>query len=241
MPRSQSAVLAVGSRDAASRGRPADRCARRATAVQPATVIRDYCVTCHNGRLKTGNLALDRSTSPTRRRTPRCGRRWSASCAPGRCRLSASGVPIDATYQHVIGVAGDRARSRRGRPPESRPAAHPPPEPHRVRQRHPGSARARHRRRDVAPARRRFLVRLRQHRRRAGRVAAAAGALPRRRRSHQRAGRGRHRDSRAGSDTFRLRQDLSQDQAHRGTAARDGRRARRSTTPSRSTASTPST
>ena len=153
-----------------------------------------------------------RSTSPTRRRTPRCGRRWSASCAPGRCRPVGVKRPDEATYHARDRRAGDRARSRRGRAPESRPPADPSPEPRRVRQRHPGPARARHRRRDVAPACRRFRRTASTTSptcwacRRCCRSAtspppiASAGwpwAIPRRRR---------------GSDTFRLRQDLSQDQ-----------------------------
>ena len=102
----------------------------------------------------------------------------------------------------------DRAASRAS---ASGPAAAAPAESRRIRERHPRSARARRRRR-VAAAARRFGVRLRQRRRRARRLAVAAGALSVGGRDDQRAGGRRSVHQPPVSDTYRVRQDLSQNQ-----------------------------
>ena len=64
----------------------------------------------------------------------------------------------------------------------------------------------------VAAAAGRLGVRLRQHLRRAGRVAVAAGALPVGGREDQRAGGRRSVDAAPVTETYRVRQDLSQNQ-----------------------------
>src|SRR4029079_1745752 len=53
VPRSRDARLAA----AGAQQRPA--AASALSAVQVKTMISDYCVTCHNERLKTGSLELD--------------------------------------------------------------------------------------------------------------------------------------------------------------------------------------
>ena len=60
--------------------RPAAQDPRRVRCANSAT-IKQYCVTCHNDRAKTGGLSLEGLdvANAARRRTS--GRRWSARCA----------------------------------------------------------------------------------------------------------------------------------------------------------------
>ena len=130
----------------------------------------------------------------------------------------------------------ERDRSRRGGQPESRTRAAAPHEPRRVRERDPRSAGAR--RRLLYPAAgRRLEPRLRQHRRRARRVAVAARALRRGGREDQPAGRRRAR-RRAGPGHLHG-EGRSQPEPDARRASRSARAAAPpSRTTSRSTAST---
>ena len=86
--------------------------------------------------------------------------------------------------------AGEHARPRRGGPAAPRTHPSPPVQPRGIRQRRPRPAGAGDRRRCAAAAGR-LELRLRQHRRHPWNLAVADGALRRRGRAHQRAGRGR--------------------------------------------------
>ena len=137
--------------------------------------------------------------------------------------------PDEATYHALIASLTRDARSRGGGAAQSRPADAASPEPRRVRQRHPRSAGARRRCRGAAAARR-FGVRLRQHRRRARRVAVAAGALSVGGGKDQRAGGRRSATRRRSAETYRVRQDLSQNQHIDGLPLGTRRRAARCAT-----------
>ena len=132
-------------------------------------------------------------TSPTSAACRRVGEGHSQAAVRARCRRRACRGrtrPRQASSSWL----GDRLDRAAAASPSraARPAS---PEPRGVRQRRPRPAGARRRRRGAAAARR-LELRLRQHRRRAGRVAVAAGALPRRRPADQRAGRRRPGDRR---------------------------------------------
>ncbi len=122
-------------------------------------------------------------------------------------------------------VARDTHRPRGGRRAESGPPAAAPAESRGVRQRHPRSAGPRRRRLRAAAAGR-LGLRLRQHLRRARRVAVAAGAVPLGGREDQ---RGRRRRSVRGPRHRHVPRAAGPvaESAHRGPAARhDGRDAR---------------
>jgi len=65
---------------------PAPRAARPAAQPQTQTpapaFLTQYCVTCHNARLKSGGLALDSLDRANLPGTPKRGKRWCARCAP---------------------------------------------------------------------------------------------------------------------------------------------------------------
>ena len=109
-----------------SRHRP--RCAASATR---ATLDR-YCVTCHNQRARSGELALDTLDLATSRRSRDLGKGACASCAPAPCRRRDA-----AARRGHRGRARVRAddRARPGRHAQSGPAAAAAAESRRVRQR----------------------------------------------------------------------------------------------------------
>ena len=208
-----SAVGAVGRMGHPARRRPPGSRPRNPSngqAVNPRAVVDRYCVTCHNQRTKTVGPRTRQVdiTSPGGQRRG-LGRRGAEAAHA-----------LDAAARHAAARRGDlRTRSRRSSRPSSiarRPRSRIPAgrsfdasiaasTPTRF-----ATCCAR-RRRLVAAAAGRLCVRLRQHLRPAGDLAGAARALSRRRRSRQRAG-GRRRRSHRGSDTYRIRQDRSQDQ-----------------------------
>ena len=138
------------------------------------------------------------------------GRRWSASFAWAPCRRRACAGPIDAPLTRLIGWL-EGSWTAPGGAARSRPSGAASAEPRRVRQRDPRSARPRRRRRRrcCRPTMRRsasttwptrWAVRRRCCRpisRRRGRSARSRSAT---------------RASAPGSDTYSVRQDLSQDQ-----------------------------
>ena len=81
------------------------------------------------------------------------GSRWFASCAPARCRLLPHVAPIR-PGTIVSSAPSSPGSIARPRCIPIRPSAASPPQPRRVRERHPRSARARRRRRVAAAGRR---------------------------------------------------------------------------------------
>ena len=55
-------------------------------ASSPRRLLDRYCVTCHNERLKTADLRLDRVDVANPGAKPKSGRRWCASCTRASCR-----------------------------------------------------------------------------------------------------------------------------------------------------------
>ena len=53
-------------------------------------LVNKYCVSCHNQKLKTAGLALDRVDATSLQLGERPGRRSSSSCAAAPCRRPAS-------------------------------------------------------------------------------------------------------------------------------------------------------
>ena len=157
--------------------RPAAAAPAAASEVASRRALLDqYCVTCHNARLKTANLLLDQLDLSQPRRPRGGGRegRPQAARGPDAADRHARG-PIRPRSTSLIALDGGRARSQRA--PTHLPRARPAPaEPHRVRQRDSRSAGARSGRHEV-PAARRLDARLRQHRRRADDVAGADGGV----------------------------------------------------------------
>ena len=140
-------------------------------------LLKRYCITCHNERLKTGDLALDTLDLEQRRcaRTvwEKVVRKLRAGVMPpaGRPR------PDEATHDAFVAwLEGELDRTAASRP---EPGAHrnvPPAESVRVSERDSRSAgdRGEHRR---PAAGRRFKLRLRQHRGRPADLTGADGAL----------------------------------------------------------------
>ena len=111
-----------------------------------------YCVTCHNERLKTAGLSLDRIDVVE----ARCGRRslgeGGAQGAHGHHAASQHAAAFPGRPPRAVDVAGNIARCGFRRQAEPGPHRNaPPPESNRVSERHQRPAGARHRRR-VAPA-----------------------------------------------------------------------------------------
>ena len=149
-----------------------------AVSVSPERALLDqYCVSCHNDRLRTGGLSLNGLDLANVGATRRCGKQWCASCARAPCRPPARRGP---TSRATSGSCRTSRPSWIAPPPATRSRAHrhvPAAEPHRVSQRGPRSARAR-RRRQRAAADRRCELRVRQRERRRT-VADVDGALSR--------------------------------------------------------------
>ena len=145
----------------------------------PAEVLDKYCVTCHNWRLKTAGLQLDTLDVDRVGDHAEIGKRSPPSFAPARCRRRDGRGRTRATYARHGGWPSKLRSTRPPRHAESGPRRRPPPEPRRVRQRHPRSARARDRWPRAAVGRRRSRSgRLRQRRERAVGLAGAARELP---------------------------------------------------------------
>ena len=99
-------LVPVQSAVSASAGQQAPTAAAAATANEPTAnqkaLLDRYCVTCHNARLKTADLSLENLDVTTCRRTPRPGKRSSASCAPAPCRRPAGRVPTRHAYASMV-------------------------------------------------------------------------------------------------------------------------------------------
>ena len=162
-----------------------------------------YCVGCHSGPDAVCRTEpASRWTSPISRTMAPSGRSCCASCATARCRRPACRGPTPATYEALVKYHRDRTRSPGGGQAQSRTPHAPSPQPDRIRQRHSRFAGARDRRCGAA-AGRRHRLRLRQHRRRADRIAGVAGTLSFGGRQDQPAGRGRYHDAGVLSDLYR--------------------------------------
>ena len=164
------------------------------------------CVTCHNARLKTGGLELDGlDLAQAARARRRLGEGRAARCARASCRRRASAVPSPQALAGVRRLASKTVSiAMPARVPNAgRPMLH-RLEPRGIQERHPRPAGARRGRR-VAAAARRFGLRLRQHLRRARRVALAAGALSRGGRARISALAVGDPPLRPGSETYRVR------------------------------------
>ena len=114
-----------------------------------------YCVSCHNKKLKSGGVALDKLDPAT----PTIGtdvwerviRKLNTGTMPpgGRPR------PDQATYDSITNwLEGEIDRAAAGESESGPHQSGPSPEPRRVSERHPRPARARHRRRVAAAGRR---------------------------------------------------------------------------------------
>ena len=163
--------------------KPAARPVVKAPVATPgahAATVKQYCVTCHNDRAKTAGLSLEAWTSP-RPPTPDVWEKVVRKVRVGMMPPQGAPQPDRRRATALVALADDGARSR------TRPRSPIPGRPllHRLN------------RAEYANAIRDLLalevdaaallppddsgVRLRQHRRRARRVAGAARALPRRR------------------------------------------------------------
>ena len=224
------AVHATGGRQQPQAAPPRD-----ASSLRP--VVDRYCVSCHSARVKTAGIVLEgmdaagveqnsavlgegRAQAPDRRDAP------AAAAATG-----AGGV------RRADRLARDDARSRGARRAESGPTA-----VHRLNRAEYANAIRDLLALDVDPAHaaaaRRFELRLRQHRRRAGRVAGAARALSRRRPARSARWRSAIPTTAPARRDLSRAPGLSQDRAPRRPAARHASAACSSATRSRSTAST---
>ncbi len=159
--------------------------AQRAPSTTPSTpqaLVDQYCITCHNQRLRTAGLALDTLDAAHPSANPEVWERVIGKLRaqsmppPGRPR------PDGATYRTVattlereidrgVGRTSEAGTHRRGAPVES----------HRVHERHSRPVRARPRRTSAAARRRDRRRQLRQPRRRALDFNRASRALPLRR------------------------------------------------------------
>ncbi len=206
-------------RAAAQSARPVPQSASAApqTPAAPAAVadtraaLNRYCVTCHNARVQSGGLALDTVDPAAPANAPevweKVVRRLQTQAMPPQGMPR----PDQATYHTLIETLVSRLDS----------AAAARPAPGRPMLRRMNRAEYANAIRDLLaldvdaaallPARR-LGLRLRQHRRRARRVAVAAGAV---------SVGGRHASARSrwatwnaapGGETYRVRQDLSQNQ-----------------------------
>jgi len=79
----------AGGRLGVDRGSPAITCQRTAARRRASRACHSLLRSCHNDRLKSGGLALTRSSRRTWASTRTCGRKSSASFASGRCHPSA--------------------------------------------------------------------------------------------------------------------------------------------------------
>ena len=140
-----------------------------------AAELRRYCVTCHNGRLRTAGLSLEDLDVANPAASPDA---WEKVIQKLRSRTmppAQAPRPDEATYDSLatwLEGALDRAAAAHPNPAQATAA---PDESGGVSQCHPRSARARRRRQCVA--RRRRDLRVRQHRRCPGHLAAAARKL----------------------------------------------------------------
>ncbi len=108
-----------------------------------------YCVTCHNARVKAGGLALD--TLDVASETGDVGEGGSQAARPhdAACRTAAS---RRGDLRRVRARSRIGARRRCGTTSESRSDRYiPPPQPHRVSERHPRHPRSRRRRLGAPP------------------------------------------------------------------------------------------
>ena len=107
-----------------------------------AALVRTYCVTCHNDRLKTGGLSLQALDLAERAGTRGGLGEGGAETAIGRdaaARPSARG-PTRASRARSRRIWKRRSIARRPSHPNPGPRADPSAEPRRVQQRHPRSA-----------------------------------------------------------------------------------------------------
>ena len=137
-------------------------------------LLNQYCVTCHNEKLKTAGLELDKLDTA---HVDKHAEKWEKVVRKLRSgMMPPSGMPRPAweTYEAMVVVAGKRTRSQ---PDVALPAAGPAShESHRVRECDSRSAGAGDRSGQV-PALGRFYARIRQHRGCIVAFARAAGRL----------------------------------------------------------------
>ena len=113
--------------------RPSARRRRRWTRGRCST---QYCFTCHNDRLKTGGLSLERD-GPRRpsANPPDVWEKVVRRLRTGAMPPPPARRPDQATYDRLTGWLERRTGPPCGRPSESRPARCSSPEPIRIRQR----------------------------------------------------------------------------------------------------------
>ncbi len=141
-------------------------------------LLNTYCVTCHNGRLKTAGLEIDSlQASSIADHAPQ----WEKIVTKLRTARDAASRPAATRSRHLQSgrrVAGTRVGCRGGSQSTSRPRSSASHEPKRVHQRHPRSARPRDRCAGAAVIGRSGSGRVRQRRERAVDFAGAPGRLP---------------------------------------------------------------
>ena len=108
-----------------------------------AQVFTKYCTTCHNERLKTAGLVIDPASlthvGSNAETWEKVVRKLRANTMPP----AGSPRPDEATYEQRCILSRNRTRPRRRGQAESRKApAAPPPQPHGIQERDPGSFRA---------------------------------------------------------------------------------------------------
>ena len=196
------------------------RAAADADVASRRALVDQYCVTCHNARLKTANLLLDQLDLTHLGDHAEVAEKVVRSCAPGLMPPTGMTRPDQATLDGFAQLDGRRAR--RSATVHLPAPGTSPPQSHRVRQRDSRSAGARSRRHEV-PAARRLDARVRQHRRRADDVAGADGGVPVGGGQDQPA-RDRHVAPRRRRRVFDVPADTRAEPPRRGAAVRHPRR-----------------
>ena len=193
------------------------------SAQSPRALVTRYCVTCHNERVKTAGLMLDKMDLD---RVPEGAETWEKvvrKLRGGMMPPLGTPRPDQAGSSPSSRFSKPRSTARRSRN-RTRPVAASPPEPHGVRQRRPRSARAGYRR-DRFSAGRRRGERVRQYRGRPEGLALAARTVPDGI-AKNRQPRDRRPTIAPASAVYRVPPDRAQDRPHRRAAARHTRRHR---------------
>ena len=175
-----------------------------------AAFLTQYCVTCHNARVKSGGLALDALDPANVDGHAETWEKVVRKVRTGMMPPDGAPKPAAGGARRVRGGARERRSIARRRAASIRRAGAASAESHRVRQRRSRPAGAR-RGRQRAAAARRLGRRIRQHRRRARRLAGADRRLRRGRGARSAAWRSAIRRSASIASPIAVPGDLAQD------------------------------